>query len=100
MTEKKKKDPLVLVEWLDHSGYVGNQWRDQDFVADDLVPTVIRTVGWILKETKFHIILISTRDDTQNAVCQHEMCIIKRTIIKRYTLKDPSRKIVGLRNAR
>ncbi len=88
-TPRRQKSKLVLIEWLDHSAYSTGMWRDQEEVAAELRPAIIKSVGWILHETDTFLTIMSTRDDTPNQVCKHELCILKPTIVKRHALKDP-----------
>lgn len=49
---------LVLVKWVD-AVTMGHGWRSQDEIAKTQ-PTLCQSVGWVLKQTKQKLILVST----------------------------------------
>lgn len=81
---KARTGKLVYIRWLDHVGWTQNNWHDIDDTKL-LTPSVIDTVGWIVKETKKHIIVASIITDNGNT--NGEICIIKGCIVKRKNLK-------------
>jgi hypothetical protein len=64
MKTKKPKQPtglqLVYVEWLDSSSYYGWQKRDKISLS------VIKTVGWLIEETKQGILLSMSYTSNDN----------------------------------
>jgi hypothetical protein len=52
-------DPIRLVTWRDSNRYIGQVAADQEFDIE-----VIYTVGWLVKEDKFKIVL--AQDNFQN----------------------------------
>lgn len=53
---------LVLVKWYDAVSHEKSGWKPQEEVANTK-PPLIRTVGWILKQDKKKIVLVSTIGD-------------------------------------
>lgn len=79
---RRRKPPISAeyVEWEDHVSLADSGWKPiKD--AEDLTPAICKSVGFVLKETSRHIILISTLDGGDHG--DGEVCIIKSTIVKR-----------------
>lgn len=70
---------LVEIEWWDHATYRDNVWRDKAEIKG-LKPQLVRTVGWVAKETKKAVTVVATRAKF-GAYCG-EMCVA-RPCIKR-----------------
>jgi hypothetical protein len=72
----QKKRKILRIEWLDSCEWGG--WRD---TIDDMKPCPCTTVGYLLKETKAHVILAGSASGTSH--CSHMViprgCIIKIT---------------------
>jgi hypothetical protein len=71
-----KKLKLVKVGWYDHCSFTENHWRTIE-EYDDLSPFYIETVGWVIKETKKYIIVVSTLSESGKVL--GDMCILKNT---------------------
>ena len=52
---------------------------------EDLTPSTIESVGWVVKETKQSVTLVAHLTDSDNA--SGELCILKNVIIKRKNLE-------------
>lgn len=75
---KGYKNKLVCIEWLDHCNYSTSIWRATDEYKE-LKPLTVQTVGWVVKETKKHIIVVSTLYPEGDKAFG-DMCIIKSSI--------------------
>ena len=78
-----KKYPIISVEWYDHSGDGG--WIDNLNELDEK-PITCKTVGFLVKETKtsLHIISTLTNDGGQggnNEVLKS--CIVSQKILRK-----------------
>jgi hypothetical protein len=74
-----KKKSMVLIEWLD--AYQVGFWQDgnEDLEAE---PTLVKTLGWVLKEGRSAIYLAQSLADDNHGnaiVIPHQM--IKRTVV-------------------
>lgn len=72
---------LEAIEWLDHSSYSENHWKNGE-EAEQLTPLKVTTVGWVIKETKKYVTLINTIIPKTKKY-KDEMCIVKGAIKKR-----------------
>lgn len=61
MVSKKEKDsfPLYYVEWWDHCSHTTSNWRDLEDTTR-LEPILIKSAGWVVKETKKYMLMVST----------------------------------------
>lgn len=84
MAHKKK---FEYITWLDHCALHGGGWKAQDDI-ETLRPMPMYSVGWVVKETKKHVTLISHGNNEGSA--KGDMCIIKKCIIRRVRLKERS----------
>lgn len=85
----KRQPELVLLKWLDHSTFKKAEWHEFD-QATELSPVTFWSVGWIIREESDYVVLANTSDRSE---CTHgEFCIIKKAILERIPLKDPSTK--------
>ncbi len=75
----------TLIEWLDHSSFSLNHWRDLAELQD-LAPKPCTTIGFIVHETKDHLVVAGTANPEQDRY-NGEMCIVKKCIVKRKKLK-------------
>ena len=76
---------LVYVEWLDAVSIGTGGWvklRD----VEKLTPDLVRSVGWVVEETRDYLTMISHNGDNEVA---GEFCIPKACIRKRRVLKCP-----------
>lgn len=74
---------LVYIEWLDSSGMHEGIWHMLDDIKK-CKPIKMRSVGWVLRETKSHVVLVSHLAPSQG---RGDMAIPKATITKRKSLK-------------
>lgn len=80
---------LVLIEWVDSSG--GSGWIPVDEIEEE--PIIIRSVGWVLRETK-DIIVIAAHHGQRNGrttpeQVHSEMKIPKVAIKRVRNLREP-----------
>ena len=68
---------LVLIDWVDSVGD-GTRWRELDDIKKDK-PVKIRSVGWILAETKESMTIVAHLSDSHG---QGEMTIPSEAIKK------------------
>lgn len=85
MTKKKttrtgNKNKVNVITWLDHCSWEHNEWHELE-QTKALVPLEVTTVGWVVAETKHHLVIAATV--TENSHTNGEMCIIKGCITKR-----------------
>jgi hypothetical protein len=80
--------PIVLVEWLDHTAHADTRWTHRDEIAA-LEPTVVMSVGYVLKETSQTLTLLPHWNDSGDGY--GEIVLLKSCIRKRETLKRRSR---------
>lgn len=78
------KLPLEKITWLDHSSYEANCWREKHEI-ENLGPFEVVSVGYILKEAKDYITIVSTIAEVAGKYL-NEFCILKGTIVKRTKL--------------
>ena len=77
------KRQLLYVEWLDHSSEgADGRWVSKSQL-DKAGPMTCHTIGWIYKEDKMSVTLVSTHGDEEDTDFGGDMTIIKSTIIKR-----------------
>ena len=84
---KPKARRLEAICWMDHCTYSQAGWKSEQDLTD-LEPLAVMSVGWVIKETKLHVIIAATID-SQDKNFQGEQCLIKSTIVKRWRLKSP-----------
>ena len=77
---------LVIIEWLDAQSMADGGWQRRKDV-EKLTPAVVKSVGWILEETKDHVTLIAHDGDTEVG---GDFSIPKACIKKRRVLKCPT----------
>lgn len=60
---------LVLIEWLDAVTHDDNGWKVIEKVINQK-PVLVRSVGWVVKDTKTHITLVSSiiRDEKEHII--------------------------------
>jgi hypothetical protein len=80
--------PITIIEWFDSCSIRGGTWHSHDD-AEQLVPDRIKSVGWVLKETKEAVTMVP---HTAEHSVGGEMCIPKVAITKRWILAQPKRK--------
>lgn len=80
MTERK----LLYIEWTDSRGCHAS-WQHVEAIADD-EPCKLRSVGWVIKDTRDHIHLAPHIGDDPEQVCG-DMIIPKLAITKRRVVK-------------
>lgn len=79
MTERK----LIYVEWTDSRGCHAS-WQHVEAISED-EPCQLRSVGWVINETRSHIHLAPHIGDDPEQVCG-DMVIPKFAITKRRAL--------------
>jgi uncharacterized protein len=76
--------PLIFVTWLDHAGSDG-KWKDVHDVDSEL--STVYSVGWLVKETKYVVVLAPTLADKGNSFdCNDDCVIAKNAICQRIVL--------------
>ena len=81
----EKLGELALIEWLDHASLEGSHWQTlQD--AATLAPVIVKSVGWVLREDK-HTVVLVPHASQEFDLTFGEICLIKRTILKRKKLR-------------
>jgi len=74
----------VYLEWLDSVTLDSGGWSDIKKEIMPLTPDLVKSVGWVLKETDDYVILVS---HLENAEASGEFCIPKACIKKRRVIK-------------
>lgn len=69
---------LIVLRWLDHSGFDDNVWHDFDKIKNNLDPIKVLTVGWVGKIEKDFINLYSTYSNGDHTL--GEFCILKNCV--------------------
>jgi hypothetical protein len=95
-TTKRKRGPLPIkhpsqllyVEWEDHHSQ--DAWINEEEVEVDAL--LVKSVGWLLKETDTAIILHSNYAAESCRPYSSIMNILKRTIVRRETLLKTQKK--------
>lgn len=81
--KRKKPEPKIeYIEWEDHVSLAESGWKDKKD-AHDLSPEICKTVGFVLRETSKHVILVSSFSGHQ---VDGEVCILKNCITFRRSL--------------
>lgn len=75
-----------VIEWLDHCTYSESRWRDPKEI-EDLEPIKVLTLGWVIKETKDKLAVVSTVN-TSGSVA-NEFLILKKAIVRRKKIRTP-----------
>jgi hypothetical protein len=81
---------LVVIEWKDHWGRTDGGWKPLNEM-DDPEPMVMKSVGWVVKETKECVLLSADMDPgslDENPKSHSEQCILKSCIVNRKKLKN------------
>ena len=85
-----KNFKIEYIEWMDHCSSSNAGWKLQNDL--DLEPMKIVSVGVVLKETKQYVVIAGTMDIDESNSTNHtytcEMCILKKCIVRRETLKE------------
>lgn len=82
-TAKTGKLKVEIITWLDHCSWTTTEWSKLED-TQDLVPLKVTSIGQVVKETKDHLVIVSTL--TEGGHTNGEMCIIKGCIVKRTKL--------------
>ena len=74
---------LVYLEWVDSVSAPDGGWQDPKEVKK-LTPDTVRSVGWIISETKDFVTLISHdgEHEVSGEFCIPKACIKKRRVIR------------------
>ncbi len=80
---------VELIEWLDHCSLddPGVSWYPISRVQEDLAPEIIRTVGWVVKETDDILVVVGSFGQNNDHVADDTL-IIKSCIKRRLILLD------------
>lgn len=78
--------PLTVIEWTDACAVGGGGWNPVETLTA-LKSPLIRSTGWVLKETKKEVVLVSSASDS--GLCGGDICIPKIAIKHRWTLRHP-----------
>ncbi len=75
-----KKQSPEYVEWDDACSPAEGGWQDMNFAAG-LHPSKIRSVGWVIKETRNHVTMASgcSPNAFDGVTCIPKVCITRRT---------------------
>jgi hypothetical protein len=73
---KSSLDTVLYVEWLDHTSHGDTGWQSRE-ALNELDVAVCKSVGFVLKETKTTITLVSSLADD---VADGSVCIVKSCI--------------------
>lgn len=76
---------VVYIKWIDSSATVG--WHELAFVADDVKPAIIETVGHLIAETD-DLYILTTSVDIVNMRALSPMCIPKVAVLEFDTMAD------------
>lgn len=79
---KKRKSPLQIIRWNDHSTYVG--WSEAEDVEIQEHP--VTSVGWVVKEDKRAVVLAATRNQEGSSV--QRIHILKPNIVSRKNIRE------------
>lgn len=74
---------LLMVTWED-SCTRGAGWQDGNYVKS-LTPCIIDTVGWVLSESRDHIVLAASVSETGNVeghMCIPTACIKRKRLLR------------------
>lgn len=80
---KHSRNSIEYIEWEDHVSLAESGWKDKSD-AHSLKAEVCKSVGFILRENSKEIVLVASIAGHQ---VDGEVCIIKKTIVKRERLK-------------
>lgn len=81
---------LEKIEWYDHWGRSDGGWLSLDEIPEP-EPTVMKSVGWVIKENKDCILLSPDIDEGIHDTyvkSNHEQCILKCAVKSRKKLKE------------
>lgn len=78
--------PIVRLTWNDHSSYDTNCWREINYIKENLTPTKVETVGFLIKETEDFYLVVSTISTSENAT--GEFAILKKAVLFKEVLVD------------
>jgi hypothetical protein len=73
----------VIIDWDDSCALDGGIWHDKEAV-EELKSHKCRSIGWVVKENKDCVVLVSSTSDHQFS---GDICIPKSAIKKRKKLK-------------
>lgn len=86
MSKKRTTPKLVYVEWEDSASFEDG-WQRRS-TAKELTTEKIRSVGWVLRDKKRHIVIAA---HWSRAGFCGEMCIPKVAILHKFELGDVPR---------
>ncbi len=79
-----KRPKLVELTWLDHCEPAGlNVWWDREQV-EKAEPAVIRSVGWIIKETDTYVVMVAQL--AEDGMTGQPLVVISSCVTKRRNL--------------
>ena len=78
----------VYIEWLDHGNYDSSCWRERGEL-EELRGCPCWTLGWIVAEDKYRIVVAGTEGGKNPPKWFGEICILKNCILKRRNIKVP-----------
>jgi len=84
-----KLGALIYVEWIDACSNSG--WMSEEEVCQWISKRdwIVRQVGWVLHETKTHLILCGRLETDTNHLYGQLQKIPKPWIVKRYAIRLP-----------
>lgn len=92
------KYPFCIIEWVDHcTSEETSAWKNLERLREELTPCTVRSAGWVLKETKDYLVLVSHigindervwDQESQGEICILKGCIIKRIRLTKYDQKE------------
>lgn len=75
-----------IIEWLDHCSYSDSKWHTEEEIKE-LEPINFLTLGFVVKETKDAIRIVSTGG--RNGQMSGDFLILKKAIVRRKKLQNP-----------
>lgn len=83
--------PLVAVQWVDSCSPDGG-WTYSKQIVRDYDPSVVRSVGWLVRETDAALVLaphVANPNDADSEQVDGLMAIPKVAIVARVEMQDP-----------
>ncbi len=75
---------LVYIEWEDARS-IGSSWRDVKELLENAgaVPIIVKEVGWIVKEDKDTIVIVSSLDERKDKTFVSDGTILPKSLIRK-----------------
>lgn len=76
---------LYHIKWIDACSYPRQTWNDIEETADDMRPSYVDSVGFLIRKTRLHVTIVHNIDEHghhSGEICIPRGCIVKYRLIE------------------